>query len=300
MSDSPKFPKTMAALANVEGSLWGLADALVAEVETTTSGNAKAGQYEAIAKQAVERGFVNPSSGQGYSAPWLAKIRDVGFFTNSLRTERLELRKHPVSRVWIAKSKAKGDPVKTLEILASGKTMTEIEGRTLVTGVKTEEQVRSLVKSASPELRKAMIEEALIDPDVAREVASDEKIQDTIFQARLDAGYRAQTGKSFRPTPAAPREEEDEGPIRPGIAFLYIGESLYKARVELITAIRHVQESDVTDSLRQLLTADIDTLRELLVDLQLAVLGEKEISDEDLEGLFRTAKEDNANWKEVK
>jgi hypothetical protein len=234
MQEQVKFPKTMAALARVEGTTWGVVDALVAEVETTKSGMAKKGQYEAISKEAAKNGFVNPSSGNPWAPGYLGKLREVGMFVNSDEVLGVELRKYPIGRVTAAAGKAKGDPAKALEILATGKTVNEIGGwlPPSQTNVKSKEQARQIIKTASPALRKAMVEEAMIDPDVARAVASDEKMQETFIHARLDDSYRKATGKPIRPTGPARLEDEEEeaGPLRHGLAYIIIGTHLEKAK----------------------------------------------------------------------
>jgi hypothetical protein len=148
-----------------------------------------------------------------------------------------------------------------------------------------------------------MVKAALVDPDVAREVATDETVQETLTHARLDDSYRRATGKSIRPlsSPRARTEaeiEEDEAPLRPGLAYLAIGTPMHAARRSIIDAIGHAQGSDITDGLRNLILAEVEALRELLVDLQLVVEGEKQLTDADLADFLKAADDDNAAWKE--
>ena len=291
MGKDTKYPLTLAALASVEGTVWSVADALAIEIVASKSGIAKKGQYEAITKDAAARGFVNPTTGQPYTTQWLGDLREAGLFV------RLEpnLRRYPVKRVLAAKTKAGHDPGRTLELLSGGQTMHEIAGTSsLGRGtpvIKTKEQAQAMVRAASPEARKAMVEEAIVDPDVARELAVEGNLQEALIEAKLDEGYRRATGKPVRPK-GAPQENEEPGALRPGLAYLAIVTPLYRSRLNVIEAMGHARESEITDELNKLVMDSVEALRELLVDFQLLLDGEREITDDDISAFLRAAEED--------
>src|SRR5215471_4136473 len=101
-----KFPKTMAALASVEGTIWDVADALVEEVVLNKDGTVRYGQFPAASKEAAAHGFVNPTSGQPYNPNYLATLHAVAEFVNDAHASMgIQLRKFPVQAVLEARKK---------------------------------------------------------------------------------------------------------------------------------------------------------------------------------------------------
>lgn len=299
MTGELKFPQVIGALARVEGTVWGVADALVAEVRVTKGGVAMKGQYEAISKEAAEHGYVNPTSGRPYNAEYFGQLRETALFANAAVHEGVgDLREYPVQRVREAKAKAKSDLAKTAEILRSGQTTDVIRGKS--SRLDTPEQAKAAVKAASTEARKALVDEAMNDPDVVAAVAANAKTRTAISEAAVDQSVGRSTEQKERAAAERKRrkreeaEEKEDTATRPGLTFLAAGSALYRARLSVIEAMGHIREGDVTDSVRELLNERIASMRELLTDLQLLAAGEKEITDEDIHAFLAQAEEDNA------
>jgi hypothetical protein len=114
-----KYARTLSAVARAEMSLWPVVDALVKELEVGPGGSVKNGQYEELEKTLAAKGF------RAWKVRRLQQFYAIGAWVN-LTARPSDFRRYPVEWVIEARSKAKSDHARALEILAEAKTKRDI------------------------------------------------------------------------------------------------------------------------------------------------------------------------------
>jgi|SRR5262245_29552047 len=145
------FPRTLAAVAQAELSLWPVVDALVDELATTERGNVRNGEYDRAARYLDSNGF------RSWSIKRLQALRQIGEWVN-LRAGRGDFGRYPVEWVIEARKKAKSDHAAALAILSGATSKRDIRpDRSRITpgevvAALNEDELRQQVVQEDPEI----------------------------------------------------------------------------------------------------------------------------------------------------
>lgn len=126
MTPPTEYPRTLAALAGVERTVWSVVDALVAEVPIS-NGRVPRGEWPRLMTAIEAAGIVNPSTGAAYSLDWLERLHAVGRWTAESGLGNT-LRGYPARVVMVARVKARGDHAKALALLAETPKLHDLAG----------------------------------------------------------------------------------------------------------------------------------------------------------------------------
>jgi hypothetical protein len=174
-----EYPKTLAAVASVELSLWPVVDALDSELATTPGGSVRNGEYERAADYLKKNGFGT------WSPTRLRMLNNVGQWANSF-ARRTDFRRYPIEWVLEARSAARSDHAKALKILGEAKSKRDI-------------------RPEKPKLNAAQVIEALGNERIRYDVITSEEGLSLVQRAHMDAHAMHARPTDREPLPPAPR-----------------------------------------------------------------------------------------------
>jgi hypothetical protein len=172
-----EYPKTLAAVASVELSLWPVVDALMAEVQTTPRGAPRHGEYERVVAFLAENGF------RSWSERRLAAFHNLGTWLESTRQAR-SFKEYPVE--WVIEARRGRSHAEALEKLRASKRKRDI-------------------RPEKPKLNAAQVIEALGNERIRYDVITSEEGLSLVQRAHMDAHAMHARPTDREPLPPAPR-----------------------------------------------------------------------------------------------
>lgn len=214
-----EYPRTLEAVQRYEGGAWAVADALLAEVEVTSAGIAKQGEWPRVQQYLASNGY-------DVSISWLKDLHSTAKWATENRRLETSIRSYSVRSVRAAKPQAKGDHEFALEILAKyGGRLHAIDGTNAVGDVSklTDQQAKKLqadLLAKRPEAFQKVVGEQAGVLDLAM---TDDR---TRMRVRASEGRVREATKSERQTERKLNQGTVDSTDPSGIAALKVAQRL--------------------------------------------------------------------------